>query len=39
MPTKRAVSKPAKAKKVEKPKLTAKKPVAKARAGRESECR
>jgi DnaK suppressor protein len=30
MPTKRAVSKPAKAKKVEKPKLTAKKPVAKA---------
>jgi DnaK suppressor protein len=32
MPTKRAVSKPAKAKKVEKPKLTAKKPVAKAAA-------
>ena len=30
MPTKRAVSKPAKAKKVEKPKLTAKKPAAKA---------
>ena len=32
MPTKRAVSKPAKAKKVEKPKLTAKKPAAKAAA-------
>jgi DnaK suppressor protein len=34
MPTKRAVSKPAKAKKVEKPKLTAKKPVAKAAAAK-----
>jgi DnaK suppressor protein len=34
MPTKRAVSKPAKAKKVEKPKLTAKKPVAKATAAK-----
>jgi DnaK suppressor protein len=32
MPTKRAVSKPAKAKRVEKPKLTAKKPAAKAAA-------
>jgi DnaK suppressor protein len=32
MPTKRAVSKPAKAKKVEKPKLTAKKPVPAAKA-------
>jgi DnaK suppressor protein len=32
MPTKRALSKPAKAKKVEKPKLTAKKPAAKAAA-------
>jgi RNA polymerase-binding transcription factor len=32
MPTKRAVSKPAKAKKVEKPKLTAKKPAAKSAA-------
>jgi DnaK suppressor protein len=34
MPTKRAVSKPAKAKKVEKPKLTAKKPAAKAAAAK-----
>jgi DnaK suppressor protein len=34
MPTKRAVSKPAKAKKVEKPKVTAKKPVAKAAAAK-----
>lgn len=34
MPTKRAVSKPAKAKKVEKPKLTAKKPAAKAAASK-----
>jgi DnaK suppressor protein len=34
MPTKRAVSKPAKAKKVEKPKLTAKKPAAKAGASK-----
>jgi DnaK suppressor protein len=34
MPTKRAVSKPAKAKRVEKPKLTAKKPAAKAAASK-----
>jgi DnaK suppressor protein len=34
MPTKRAVSKPSKAKKVEKPKLTAKKPAAKAAASK-----
>ena len=36
MPTKRAVSKPSKAKKVEKPKLTAKKPAAKAAASKPS---
>ena len=36
MPTKRAVSKPAKAKKVEKPKLTAKKPAAKPVAAKTS---
>jgi len=36
MPTKRAVSKPAKAKKVEKPKLTAKKPAAKSAAAKPS---